>query len=485
MSLEILRRLNMSPPLVRQPLIAIVGATGTGKSQVRQLRLRLTSMKLINALYIQLAVALAEGFNGEVINGDALQMYEGLPITTNKISLEDRKGIPHHLLGCVKLDEEPWTVQQFRNRATGIIEEIRSRNKLPILVGGTHYYTQSLLFKDAVLTEVEIEHVDHEQQERQWPILNASTEDMLEELRRVDPIMAQRWHPRERRKIRRSLEIWLTKGRKASEIYDQQRQMATSFRSEYDQPNGNPTDTTNGVEQRSDMQSQSALHYDTLIFWTHAKSGFLNPRLEKRVDAMVLDGLLSEVESMYNFLLDREQQGISVDQARGIWVAIGFKENLPYLMHGYDLGNDLERLKKEGIERTKIATRQYAKRQVRWIKLRLQRAIATANASHRFFLLDIADLTRWSQDVDERARDITEAFLRGSALPKPESLSDAAKEYLVVTEGEPMAATYCEACDKTLMSEGEWISHLKSNGHKSAVRPRVDWRALYPRDNHK
>ena len=480
--LEVLRRLssNMSPALFRNPLIAIVGATGTGKSQVRHLRLRLTSLKLINALYIQLAVALAEYFNGEVINGDALQMYEGLPITTNKISLEERKGIPHHLLGCVKLDEEPWTVQQFRNRATNIIEGIRSRNKLPILVGGTHYYTQSLLFKDAVLTEVETEHVDHEQQERQWPILNASTEDMLEELRRVDPIMAQRWHPRERRKIRRSLEIWLTTGRKASEIYDRQRKMTTRSHSEYDQSNGKPTDSTNGVEQRSDMESQSPLHYDTLIFWTHAKPDFLNPRIEKRVDAMVLDGLLSEVESMYNFLRDQEQQGINVDQARGIWVAIGFKENIPYLMHG----NDLEELKKEGIERTKVATRQYAKRQVRWIKLRLQRAIATANASQRFFLLDTADLTRWSQDVEERARDITEAFLCGSALPKPQSLSNAAKEYLVVTEGEPMAATYCEACDKTLMSEGEWISHLKSKGHKSAVRPRVDWRTLYPKDNH-
>ena len=479
--LEVLRRLDMSPALFRNPLVAIVGATGTGKSQVRHLRLRLTILKLIIALYIQLAVALAERFNGEVINGDALQMYEGLPITTNKISLEERKGIPHHLLGCIKLDEEPWTVQQFRNRATSIIEEIRCRNRLPILVGGTHYYTQSLLFKDAVLTEVETEHVDHEQQEKQWPILNASTEDMLEELRRVDRIMAQRWHPKERRKIRRSLEIWFTTGRKASEIYDQQRQMITRFRSEYDQSNGDPADSTNGVEQRSDTESQSALHYDTLIFWTHAKPEFLNPRLEKRVDAMVLDGLLSEVESMYNFLLDQEQQGINVDQARGIWVAIGFKENLPYLMHA----NDLEILKKEGIERTKVATRQYAKRQVRWIKLRLQRAIATANASHRFFLLDTGDLTRWSQDVEERARDITEAFLRDSALPKPESLSDAAKEYLVVSEGEPMAATYCEACDKTLMSEGEWISHIKSKGHRSAVRPRVDWRALYPKDSHK
>lgn len=481
MLLEILRRLVMSPARSHKPLIAIVGATGTGKSQVSHLPLRLTSLKLTNFMYIQLAVSLAERFNGEVINGDALQMYEGLPITTNKISLEDRKGIPHHLLGCVRLDEEPWTVQQFRDRATDIIEGIRSRNKLPILVGGTHYYTQSLLFKDAVLTGAEIEHVDQEEQKRRWPILDASTEDMLEELQRVDPIMAQRWHPKERRKIRRSLEIWLTTGRRASEFYDEQRQKTNSAYSRYDQSGDDPAGSTNGLEQRSDIASQSVLHYDTLIFWTHANPDILNARLEKRVDAMVLDGLLSEVGSMYKCLLDQEQQRITVDRTRGIWVAIGFKENLPYLTHE----NDRESLKKEGIERTKIATRQYAKRQVRWIKLRLQRAIATANASHRFFLLDTADLTQWSQDVEKKARDITEAFLSGCALPKPESLSDAAKEILVVTEAEPVAATYCEACDKTLMSEGEWVSHLKSKGHRSAVRPKIDWGALYPKDNDK
>ena len=408
-------------------------------------------------------------------------MYDGLPITTNKISLEDRKGIPHHLLGCVKLYEKPWTVQQFRNQATSIIEDIRARNRLPILVGGTHYYTQSLLFKDAVLTEAGDEHIDQEEQKRRWPILDASTQDMLEELRRVDPIMAHRWHPKERRKIRRSLEIWLTTGRKASEVYDEQRQNTNSTRSRCDQSGDDPASSTNGSEQRSDMALQSVLRYDTLIFWTHANPDVLNARLEKRVDAMVSDGLLSEIESIYKSLQDQEERGILVDQTRGIWVAIGFKENLGYIIYG----DAREGLKDEGIERTKIATRQYAKRQVRWIRLRLQRAIATANSSYRFFVLDTTDLTQWSQDVENKARDITEAFLSGNALPKPESLSDAAKEVLVITEAEQMAANYCEACDKTLMSKGEWVGHLRSKKHKSAIRPKIDWGALYPKEDHK
>lgn len=80
-----------------QPLIAVIGATGTGKSQ--------------------LAVELAARFNGEIINGDAMQLYDGLPIITNKIPVEERKGVPHHLLGCIGLDEPTWTVGEFVRQA--------------------------------------------------------------------------------------------------------------------------------------------------------------------------------------------------------------------------------------------------------------------------------------------------------------------------------------------------------------------------------
>ena len=93
-------------------------------------------------------MSLALRYNGEVINGDAMQLYSGLPIITNKITVEEREGVPHHLLGCIGFGEPTWVVGTFVKRALGVIEEIRSRGKLPILVGGTHYYTQSLLFRD-------------------------------------------------------------------------------------------------------------------------------------------------------------------------------------------------------------------------------------------------------------------------------------------------------------------------------------------------
>ena len=397
-------------------------------------------------------------------------MYQGLPITTNKLSLEERKGIPHHLLGCITLGEEPWTVKQFLQRATGIINEIRSRGRLPILVGGTHYYIQSLLFRDALIEEGETDGNTLEREARQWQLLDASAEDMLTELQKVDPDMAMRWHPSDQRKIRRSLEIWLKTGKRASEIYDQQKAQRFYVDSGWD---------PSAVPDGSDASAQCHVRYDSLIFWVHAPSKVLNSRLEDRVNSMISHGLLEEVSSMQSFLQDQEQQGSSIDQSRGIWVAIGFKECLPYILDE----NRAENLKQDGIERTKIATRQYAKRQDRWIRLRLQRAVNAAHLADHMFLLDATDFSRWSDAVDAKAKDITAAFMGGSALPKPNSVSDAAMKMLASPKEEAKSARHCEACDKTLMFHSQWISHLKSKSHRASVRPKIDWKKLYPKTN--
>ena len=441
---------SLMPP--RSPLIAIVGATGTGKSQ--------------------LAVSLAQRFNGEIINGDALQMYEGLPIVTNKMPFVERKGIPHHLLACIKLEEEPWTVKQFVDRAGKVTEEIRARNKLPILVGGTHYYTQSLLFRNAIVDE-DCEHMTNKDQEQKWPILNAGTEDMLDELRKVDPQMASRWHPNDRRKIRRSLEVYLTTGRKASDIYRQQRQ------SPADIDGDNSFESANDTIKEVHVGPESRFRYDTLIFWTHTAREVLNSRLDKRVDKMIANGLLDEVRSMHDFLKEQEEQGRSLDQSRGLWIAIGFKELMPYIVNG----NPLEISRQESIERAKISTRQYAKSQFRWIKLKLQRAVLATGSNDGMFLLDCSDLSEWSRAVEAKASQITANFLRGSALPPPTSLSVAARENLGLTEESNQSARFCEACNRTLMTEQQWVGHLRSKGHMGAVRPKIDWGKTYPKAN--
>ena len=398
-------------------------------------------------------------------------MYEGLPITTNKLPLEQRKGIPHHLLDCVRLGEEPWTVKQFLDQATGIIREIRSRGRLPILVGGTHYYVQSLLFKDALVEEGKTDSLELEEQALKWQVLDADGEEMLEELRKVDPEMAMRWHPGDRRKIRRSLEIWLKTGIRASEIYKKQETQNL--------------DAESGGWDRSDVPNESDasarvhLRYDTLIFWVHAPSDVLNSTLDERVDRMVLHGLLEEVIAMQSFLDGQEQQGHSIDRSRGIWVAIGFKEFLSYIMDPCRP----EKLKKEGIERVKIATRQYSKRQLRWIRLRLQRAVNAANFTDQLFLLEATGSLQSSDIVNAKAQDITTAFINGSELPKPDSLSDTAAKLLVAPQKETKSARYCATCNKTLMFHSEWINHLEGKGHRASVRPKPDWKILFPKNN--
>ena len=440
----------MSP---RSPLVAIIGATGTGKSQ--------------------LAVSLAQRFNGEIINSDALQMYEGLPVTTNKLTSAERKGIRHHLLGCIKLGEKPWTVMQFVERARKVIDEIRSRGKLPIVVGGTHYYTQSLLFRNAVVNESS-DHMTHGRKVQSWPILDASTSELLNELRKVDPDMAMRWHPNDRRKIRRSLEVYLMTGRKASDIYKQQ-QSSQAGRCSY-----NANQTLEKVDQNPPCnESESLLHYDTLIFWVHTSPEILNTRLEERVDNMVSAGLIEEVGSMYEFLQTQLKQGHEPDQSRGVWVAIGFKELVPYITDN----NHSDNSKNEAVERTKIATRQYAKRQVRWIRLRLQRALKAANAGNILFPLDANDVSRWSQEVSTKASTIAAAFLDGQALPQPTIPFDVASKETAIPVVEARFTRFCTACGKTLMSESEWVTHLNGKGHRSAVRPKIDWSTIYPRNN--
>lgn len=412
-------------------------------------------------------------------------MYEGLPTATNKLPVQERKSIPHHLLGCVKLEEKPWEVGTFRRNAIKVIKEIRSRGHLPILVGGTHYYTQALLFRDAILDDTGARHGKGANLEHKWPILGSSTENMLAELRRVDPAMAARWHPQDGRKIRRSLEIFLTTGRPASEIYEQQRMRKASLNAYEESKNSDGNYTSTDQTECLNPGMELPLLFDPLILWVHADPDVLRTRLDKRVDEMMERGLLSEAEFMHAHLQALEAKGIIVDQGCGIWTAIGYKEFKPYLeMYQSNLANDkpLKDLKQEGVELTRIATRQYAKYQARWIRLAMQKAVVDNHLETKFFLLDGTNLLRWSQDVDDPAARLTHTFLEGERLPLSKSLSDAADRLLVTSEKRHQLARYCQLCDKTMMSDTEWDQHVKGKKHTSALKPKIDWRALYPKN---
>ncbi|THX34215.1 tRNA isopentenyltransferas-like protein [Aureobasidium pullulans] len=425
----------------RTPLVAVVGATGTGKSE--------------------LAVNIARKYNGEIINGDAMQLYEGLPIITNKMPEDERSGIPHHLLGCIGLNEETWAVGNFVSNALAKISEIRARGRLPILVGGTHYYTQSLLFHDALAnkpqTEEPVKNADRP------AILEEPTEVLLEKLREVDSVMADRWHPNDRRKIQRSLEIWLQTGRKASDIYEEQR----TRREAPDQ------DTTpEGAEEASRLRMR------TLVLWVGAQSDVLSKRLDARVDKMVTQGLLNEVNTLSDFYDGRIADGESIDTTRGIWVAIGYKEFLDYqaaLRKGDSSPAQLNKLLALAIEKTKAGTRQYAKRQIRWIRIKLNNAIDTAGAKGSFFMLDGSDLPNWEQDVSEIGLKLVDAFLKEETLPDPSSLSPLAAEMLTASKPDTSARAdlwsrkHCEVCNTTSVTESDWAVHINSKRHKKAM----------------
>lgn len=417
-----------------------------------------------------MAVDLAVAHNGEVINGDAMQMYAGLPIITNKITPEETKGISHHLLGNVSLSSQPWTVLQFKKEAEGIIKEIRSRGKLPILVGGTHYYTQSLLFEDTLVgkdSEDEKSHLSREDLESKYPILLESEETILNKLREVDPVMADRWHPKERKRIKRSLEIYLTTGRKASEIYKEQ----------WEKKNAQQTEDANVAASSKD---KIVTLPSTLLFWVHTERETLKTRLDNRIDKMLHRGLLDEVRGISAFEKAEIAAGHNIDRGSGIWVSIGFKEFTPYLAAEADPSateKDKQKALNMSIEKTKAATRQYASSQVKWIRTKLITALNTNSALQNLYLVDATDASQFQQNAADPAIEVCAKFLRGEELPKPETLTPAAAELLEPTRKFEHASRQdlwvrktCETCNQVAVSEEAWEIHLKSRAHRARVR---------------
>ena len=333
---------------------------------------------------------------------------------------------------------------------------------MPILVGGTHYYTQSLLFQDALSDEATL---DLKNSESQFPILEETTDVILAKLKEVDPTMADRWHPNERRKIRRSLEIFLRTGRPASQIYDEQR-----LRREH----------SPGSSGAATGDSGTGLRFPTLVFWVHASKDTLYPRLNGRVDKMLSKGLLEEVETLTSFRQDYEARtGTTVDQSRGIWVSIGYKEFLSYQdgLHNNKVGtSDLEKLKVSAIERTQAATRQYANRQIKWIRIKLLNALASAGQQGNVFLLDGTNLSKWEEHVISPATSITQKFLSGEVLPAPCSVSDTASEMLTPKREYDLGQRpdlwqkrVCDTCGTVAVTENDWALHVKSRAHRRAV----------------
>lgn len=176
-------------------LIAILGPTATGKSA--------------------LGIAIAERFNGEIINCDSTAVYRGFDIGTDKVPFEQRRGIPHHLIDIAEPTDE-YTAAHFARDAAAVIGDIHARGKLPILVGGTGFYYRALtrgLFpgpgKDAAL-RARLERVAHRK----------GVETLHRMLTRVDPESGVRIQPRDLKRLVRALEVYFQTGKPLSAHFD-------------------------------------------------------------------------------------------------------------------------------------------------------------------------------------------------------------------------------------------------------------------------
>lgn len=272
-------------------VMAIVGPTASGKTA--------------------LSIELAKKFNGEIINGDSMQIYRGMSIGTAKVKPEEMDGVPHHLLD-IKDPEEPFSVAEYQQLVRSKIKEISSAGKLPIIVGGTGLYIQAVLFD----FRFAVSQVDEELREDLYAELETfGPEHMHNKLTALDPTTDI--HPNNTRRVIRALEILL------------------------------------GSEEQVDRNLSLEPMYNELIIGIDLPRPLLYERIDRRVESMLAEGLLEEVDVLHKRGL-REAQSIK---------AIGYKEIYAYLDEKMDLESAKRLLQKH--------SRNYAKRQLTYFRNKL------------------------------------------------------------------------------------------------------------------
>lgn len=365
---------------------------------------------------------MAQAINGEIINADSMQVYKGIPIISNKHPIDERKGVTHHVMDHVGWNED-YFIHRYSEEANAAISDIHSRGKTPIIIGGTHYYLQNLIFKNKTVGEKEDKETLKTLTAEEQELLDGPVEAIFQRLSEVDSVISKKFHPQDKRKLRRALEIYLTTGQKPSEIYQ---------------------------EQKFDEIEDSSLKFNTLLFWLYCEPDTLKKRLDVRVDAMMDSGALAEIKEMNDFYQSKEPKP---DCTSGVWQVIGFKEFLPWL----EGGQQDQKLFDEGVERMKVRTRQYAKYQVKWIKKLLgvelnKEARFNFKYGGKMYLLDATDLSEWEHNVGVRGCKIAAEFLANGPLGVKEAQAPEALLSIL-----PTSEFYEEFnSNKTINSVSNW-----------------------------
>ncbi|KAF9489825.1 tRNA isopentenyltransferase [Pleurotus eryngii] len=453
----------MTVAATRLPVIAICGTTGVGKSQ----------------LAVELALHLSKTApnRAKIINADAMQCYAGMDIITNKMPEAQRHGVEHLLMGF-KQPGEQYVVGQWVQDSMKAIEETHKQNKIPIVVGGTSYWIQHLLFPNRLsqselhvpagppeLSEDVVHNLaslppelldlfsslpDHPPSASDDPTLALSLHKLLS---RLDPEMAMRWHWRDTRKVLRNIEIVRETGRIPSLIAGEQSKERVKAR------------------------------YRALCYWLYAEPDVLNPRLDARIDEMIETGLLNEIKEMRRIATAGSNDDTSnrdTDYTLGLYQAIGYKEFHEYLT----TQDPSDRLFHESVDSMKHSTRKYAKRQISWLRNKLLPVVNEANTEDFLtptYVLDATELGEsWRSRVLDPALRITDAFLDFRELPDPKGLSSAAARLLNIPRRpvDPISVLQarrkiiCQTCttdpeQPCMIEDGtQWEAHRTTKVHR-------------------
>lgn len=280
---------------MKRPLIILTGPTAVGKTH--------------------LSIALAKAVNGEIISADSMQVYQQMDIGTAKIRPEEMDGVVHHLVDVLSPMEE-FNIVKFQTMAKACMEEIYRKGKIPILVGGTGFYIQAVLYDIDFTQTCE----DKEYRKQLWDYAKEEGEEALHHLlAQKDPKAAKEIHPNNVKKVIRALEFYESTGQQISKHNEEQRKKESPYR--------------------------------FLYFVLNQDREILYERIEKRIEQMIEEGLVDEVKAL-------KDQGCHRDMVS--MKGLGYKEILAYLDGEMSLDEATDLLKKE--------TRHFAKRQLTWFR---------------------------------------------------------------------------------------------------------------------